>query len=96
MRTARADYDPAIESHTKEDRVAKLRGMEHSWTAGKANQSRIRAVEVEARNLILANVESTWVQELSVNGTFYTRGAVCAIVDHLEKDGSGLDWPAGV
>ena len=59
MRTVHADYDPAIAVLSKDDRVAKLRGMEHSWTAGTANQSRIRAVEVGARNLILANVEST-------------------------------------
>ena len=63
--------------------------MEHIWTSGTANQIRIRAVEVGARNLILANVESTWVQELSAPGTFY-------ILNHLEKDGSSLDRPAGV
>ena len=72
MRTARADYDPAIAVLSKDDRVAKLRGMEHSWAAGTANQSRIRAVEVGARNLILTNVESTWVQELIKPGTFFT------------------------
>ena len=70
--------------------------MEHSWAAGTANQSRIRAVEVGARNLILANVESTWVQELSVPGMFYTGVPVRTILNHLEKDGSGLDRPAGV
>ena len=46
--------------------------------------------------LILANVELTWVQELSVPGTFYTGVPVITILDHLKKDGSGLDWSAGV
>ena len=96
MRAARADYDPAIENLSKEDRVSKLRGMEQTWKAGTANQSRIRAVEVGARNLIIANVESTWLQELSVPGTFFTGVSVRAMLDHLEKDGSGLDRPAGV
>ena len=73
-----------------------MRGMEHSWAAGKANQSRIRAVEVGAQNLILANVESTWVQELSVPGMFYAGVRVQTVLDHLEKDGSGLNQPAGV
>ena len=49
-----------------------------------------------ARNLILANVESTWVQKLSVPGTLYTSVPVRTILDHLEKDSSGLDQPAGV
>ena len=53
-------------------------------------------VKFGARNLILANVESTWVQELSVPGTFYTGVPVRTILDHLEKDGSGLDRPTGV
>ena len=70
--------------------------MEHRWAAGTSNQSRIRAVEVGARNLILANIESTWVQELSVPGTFYTGVPVREILEHLEKDGSSLDRPAGV
>ena len=47
-------------------------------------------------NLILANVESTWVQELSVPGTFYTGVPVRTILDHLEKDSSSLDRPVGV
>ena len=42
------------------------------------------------------HVKSTWVQELSVPGTFYTSVLVRTILDHLEKDGSGLDRPAGV
>ena len=59
------------------------------------SQIRIRAVEVGAQNLILANVELTWVQELSVPGTFYTGVPVRNIIDHLEKHGSGLNRPAG-
>ena len=70
--------------------------MEHSWAYGTANQSHIRAVEVVARNLILANVESTWVQELNIPGQFYTGVPVRTILDHLKKDGSGVDRPAGV
>ena len=70
--------------------------MEHSWAARTANQSRICAVGVGARNLILANVEPTWVQELSAPGTFYTGVPVRTILDHPEKDGSGLDRPTGV
>ena len=56
MRAARADCDPAIQNLTKDDRVSMMRGLEHSWAAGMVNQSRIRAIEVGARNLILANV----------------------------------------
>ena len=70
--------------------------MEHSWASVTANQILIRAVEVGARNLILANVELTWVQELSVPRTFYTSVRVRTILDHLEKNGSGLDLPAEV
>ena len=70
--------------------------MEHSWAVGTSNQSRIRPVEVGTRNLILANVKSTWVQELSVPGTFYNGVPVRTILGHLEKDGSGLDRSAGV
>ena len=70
--------------------------MEHSWAARTANQSRIHAVKVGAQNLILANVELAWVQELSVPGMFYTGVPVRTILDHLKKDGSGLDRTAGV
>ena len=61
MRDVRPNYNPAIERISKDDRLSKMRRMEHSWAPGTANQSRIRAVEVGARNLILAKVESTWV-----------------------------------
>ena len=71
-------------------------GLEHSWTAGTANQSCFRAIEVGVRNLILANVEPTWVKELSVPGTLYTSVTVRAILNHLKKDGTGFDRPAGV
>ena len=96
MRDARPNYNPAIKRLPKDDRLSKMRGMEHSWAAGTSNKSQIRAVEVGARNLILANFELTWVQELSVPGTFYTGVLVRKILDHLEKKGSGLDRPAGV
>ena len=72
MRNARPDYDPDIERISKDNRLSKILGIEHSCSVGTANQIQIRAVEVGARNLILDNVESTWVQEMSVPGTFYT------------------------
>ena len=37
-------------------------GLEHIWAAGTDNQSRICAIKVGARNLILANDELTWVK----------------------------------
>ena len=73
-----------------------MRRMEHSWAAGTANQIRIRTVEVGAHNLILANVKSTWVQDLSSPGKFYTGVLVRTILEQIDKDGSGLDRPAGV
>ena len=91
MLNAHPEYDLEIERLSKDDRLSKMRGMEHRWAVRTANQSRIRVVKVGARNLILANVELTWVQELSVPGTFYTGVPVRTILDHLEKDGSGLD-----
>ena len=96
MREALPNYDPDIERLPKDNCLSKMRGMEHSWASGTANQSRIPAVEVGAQNLILANVDSTLVQELSVPGTFYTGVPVRTILDHLEKDGFSLDRPAGV
>ena len=63
MRDARADDNPAIKKKlSKDDRVSMIRGLEHSWAAGTANQSLIHAIEVGERNLILANVEPTWVK----------------------------------
>ena len=96
MHKARPDYNPDIERLLKDDRLSKMRGMEHSLAAGTANQSRIHAVEIGARELILAIVKSTWVQELSISRTFYTGVPVRTILNHLEKDGSVLDRPAGV
>ena len=49
MRNARPDYDPYIKRLSKDDLLLKMQGMEESWAAGTANQSRIRAVEVGAR-----------------------------------------------
>ena len=96
MRAARIDYEPAIQNLSKHDRESIMRGLKHSWAAGTANQSHICAIKVGARNLILANIKPMWVKYLSVPGTFYTRVAVQAILDHLEKDGTGLDRPAGM
>ena len=48
------------------------------------------------RNFILDNVETMWVKELSIPGTFYTSVTVRAILDHLEKDGTGLNRNEGV
>ena len=96
MRATRAYYDPEIQNLMKDDRTSMMRGLENSWAAGTANQSCIRAIEVGARNLILANAEPTWVKEMNVYGTFYTGVAVRAILDHIDKDGTGLDRPAGV
>ena len=96
MLNAHPEYDLEIERLSKDDRLSKMRGMEHRWAVRTANQSRIRVVKVGARNLILANVELTWVQELSVPEMFYNSVLVRAILDHLDKDGSGLDRPAVV
>ena len=57
MRDKRPEYDPDIKRLPKDDRLSEMRGMEHSWAAGTANQIRIHVVEVGAQNLILANVE---------------------------------------
>ena len=96
MRAVRADYDPVIQNLMKDDHTSMMRGLEHSWAAGTANQSRICAIEVGARNLVRYNVEMTWVKEMSVPGTFYNSVAVRAILNHLEKDGTVLDRPAGM
>ena len=96
MHSARADYEPAIQNLTKDDHALMMHSQEHSWAAGTANQSLIHAIEVGERNLILANVEPTWVKELSVPGTFYTSITFRAILVHLEKYGTSLDRPAGL
>ena len=96
MRDACADYDPVIKNFSKYDRSSMMRGLDLSWALGTAKQSRIRAIKVGARNFILANVEPMWVNEMSVLGTFYTSVMVRAILDHLEKDGTGLNRPTGV
>ena len=83
MRDAHPDYNPYIKRLSKDNCLSKMRGMEHSWAAGTANQSRICAVDVGARNLILANVELKWVQELSTPGTFHTDVLVITILNHL-------------
>ena len=59
MRGARPNYDPDIERPSKDDNLSKIRGIYHSWAAGTANQSRIRAVEIGAQKLILADAKST-------------------------------------
>ena len=55
MHSARADYEPAIQNLTKDDRTSMMRGLEQIWAAGTANQSRICAIKVGARNLIVPN-----------------------------------------
>ena len=96
MHNPRADYDPAIKNLSKDDRALMMRSLKNSWAAGTANQSRIPAIEVGVRNLILANVEPTWVKKLSAPGTFFTSAMLRATLDHLEKDGTGIGRPAGV
>ena len=96
MRDMCADYDPSIKYISNDDRALMMRGLEHSCAAGTSNQSRIQSIKVGACNLILANVELTWVKELSFSGAFYTSAAFCAVLVHLEKDGTALDLPAGV
>ena len=44
MCNAHADYDPAIKLLSKDDCVSMMRGLNHNWAAGTANQSRIRAI----------------------------------------------------
>ena len=46
MRAACAYYNPSIQNLTKDNRMLMMRGLEHSWAAGMANQSRIRAIEL--------------------------------------------------
>ena len=48
MCDARPDYNPDIERFSKDNRLSKMRWMEHIWAAGMANQIRIRAVKVGA------------------------------------------------
>ena len=55
MHSARADYEPAIQNLTKNDRASMMRGLEQIWAAGTTNQSRICAINVGACNLILPN-----------------------------------------
>ena len=56
MRAACADCNSAKQNLSKDDCMLMMCGLEHSWAAGMANQICIRAIEVGARNLILANV----------------------------------------
>ena len=59
MHASREDYGPAIARLGKEDRISKMRGMEHVCNAVTDNKNRICAVEVGTCNLIMANVEKT-------------------------------------
>ena len=59
MRAAPEHYDPDIARLGKDDRISKMRVMEHVWKVWEENQIRIYAVEVGARNLIIDNVETT-------------------------------------
>ena len=73
-----------------------MRGMEHVWKAGTDKQKRIRAVEVGARNLIIANVEKTWIQEFHHPHTFFTVVPPRDLLDHLANFGTGLDHSSGM
>ena len=53
-------------------------------------------MEVGARNLIIANVEATWIQELRHPHTFFTTVPPQVLINHLAKFGAGLNRPAGV
>ena len=64
--------------------------------SGAANQKHIHAVELGARNLILANFESTWVQELCNTFTLFTSIFPCKILDRLSNHAGGLDFTVGV
>ena len=59
MRAARADYDPAIQNLSNDERASMISGLKHSWAAETANQSHIRAIDVGDRNIILVNVKLT-------------------------------------
>ena len=59
MPDARPDYDPDRERLSKDDHLSKMLGVEHRWAVRTANQSRIRAVEIGAQKLILADAKST-------------------------------------
>ena len=96
MRAAHEDYDPAIARIGKYNRISKMRGMEHVWKAGTGNQNRILAVEVGACNLVITNIEATWIQKLHHLHTFFTAVPPRDLLDHLSKFGTGLDRPAGV
>ena len=97
MRNARANYEPTISALTNtDDRTSKLRGLKHAWAAGMANQNRIRAVELGAHNLILANVELNWVQELRITFNLFTGVSPRELLDHLSDNTGGLDLISGV
>ena len=97
MRDARADYEPTIAALTTPcTRTSKLHGLEHVWEAETANQNSIRAMELGVRNLILSNVESTWVQDLRNTFTFFTGVSPCDILDYLSGHAGGLDRTAGM
>ena len=96
MRTAHEYYDPSITRLVKEDRISMMCGMEHVWKAGTNNQNRIRAVEVGARNLIIANIETTWIKELHHSHIFFTAVPPQDLLNHIAKFGTGLDRLSGV
>ena len=96
MCAARENYDPAIARLGKDNRISKMRGMEHVCKAGTDNKNRIRAVEVGAHNLIIANVKAMWIQELRHPYTFFTAVPPRDLLNDLAKFSTGLDCPAGV
>ena len=97
MPNARANYEPTIDTlATPDSRASKLHILQHMWATGAANQNRIRAVELGARNLILASVKSTWVQELRNTFTLFASVSPCEVLNHLSDHTGGLDRTSGV
>ena len=92
MHNAQDDYNPAIAALTTPDALAlKLHRIEHVWATGTANQNCIRAVKLGTHNLIIANVESTWVQELRNTFTFFTGVSPRKLLDHISNHAGVLD-----
>ena len=67
-----------------------MSGQQGRGTSAASTQSR------GARKLILDNVDKTWYKTMSAPGTFYISVAVRLLLNHLERNGTGLNRPAGV
>ena len=53
-------------------------------------------MKVDARSLIIANMEATWITEIRDPHTFFTKVTSRELLDHLAKYGGGLNPPSGV